>query len=102
MGDTTTLVETLTRAADHLTLVAPTGLTEIVADKGYHSNQTLVEFAEAGVRTYVSEPDRGRRTWKGQAAAKQAVYASKRLLRYGLFEPMRFEHCVGEESPARD
>jgi transposase len=81
VGDTTTLVETLTRAADHLAQVAPSGLTEIVADKGYHSNQTLVEFAEAGVRSYVSEPDRGRRNWTGQAAAKQAVSANRRRIR---------------------
>ena len=74
------LVETLTTAADPLALVAPTGLTEIVADKGYHSNQTLVEFAEAGVRTYVSEPDRGRRNWQGTAPAKQAVYANRRRI----------------------
>jgi transposase len=61
VGDTTTLVGTLTRAADHLARVAPTGLAEVVADKGYHSSQTLVELAEAGVRSYVSEPDRRRR-----------------------------------------
>ena len=38
-----------------------------VADKGYHSNQTLSEFADVGVRTYISEPDRGRRHWTGKA-----------------------------------
>ena len=81
VGDTTTLVETLTMAADQLARVAPTGLTEIVADKGYHSNQTLVEFAEAGVRSDVSEPDRGRRNWPGQAAAKRAVHANRRRIR---------------------
>ena len=80
-GDTTSLVETLTMAADQLALVAPTGLAEIVADKGYHSNQTLVEFAEAGGRSYVSEPDRGRRNWKGKAAAQQAVSANRRRIR---------------------
>jgi transposase len=79
-GDTTSLVETLTRAADHLVAVAPTGLAEVVADKGYHSNHTLAEFAAMGVRSYVSEPDRGRRNWTGQAAAKQAVYADRRRI----------------------
>lgn len=81
VGDTTTLVETLTMAADQLAVVAPTGLAEVVADKGYHSNQTMVEFAEMGVRSYVSEPDRGRRKWKGNAAAKQAVSANRRRIR---------------------
>ncbi|MDA1094731.1 MAG: transposase [Acidobacteria bacterium] len=80
-GDTTSLVETLTMAADQLAVVAPTGLAEVVADKGYHSNQTLVEFAAMGVRSYVSEPDRGRRNWTGQAVAKQAVYANRRRIR---------------------
>ena len=61
------------------------GIAEVVADKGYHSNETMVGFAAIGVRSYVSEPDRGRRHWKGQAAARDAVYLrgarGKRLLR---------------------
>ena len=47
----------------------------------YHSNQTLTEFAEIGVRTYISEPDRGRRNWKGKPAARDAVYANRRRIR---------------------
>ena len=39
----------------------------------------MVGFAAIGVRSYVSEPDRGRRHWKGQAAARDAVYANRRL-----------------------
>ena len=31
--------------------------------------------------SYVSEPDRGRRHWKGQAAARDAVYANRRRIR---------------------
>ena len=31
----------------------------------------MVGCADLGVRSYVSEPDRGRRTWKGKAAAKE-------------------------------
>ena len=70
-GDTTTLVETLTTAAEHIEAVDPDAdaVREVVADKGYHSNQTLTEFADVGVRTYISEPDRGRRHWTGKAAA---------------------------------
>ena len=75
-GDTTTLVETLTTAAVHLETVRPDAdvVREVVADKGYHSNRTLSEFADVGVRTYISEPDRGRRQWTGKAAAQAAVY----------------------------
>ena len=82
-GDTTTLVETLTTAAEHLETVRPDAdaVREVVADKGYHSNQTLSEFADVGVRTYISEPDRGRRHWTGKAAAQAAVYANRRRIR---------------------
>ena len=56
-------------------------MAEVVADKGYHSNETMVAFADLEVRSYVSEPDRGRRKWKGTAAAKKAVYAYRRRIR---------------------
>ena len=77
-GDTTTMVETLIDAADHVAAVdGASGIVEVVGDKGYHSNETMVGFADLGVRSYVSEPDRGRRTWTGKAAAKKAVYANR-------------------------
>jgi len=61
----------------------PDGLfEEVVADKGYHSNDTLVRFEqEQGMRTHISEPARGRRKWKGKADAQRAVYANRRRLR---------------------
>ncbi|MCH7748780.1 MAG: transposase, partial [Acidobacteria bacterium] len=80
-GDTTTMVETLITAAEHVEAVGGAGIVEVVGDKGYHSNETMVGFAELGVRSYVSEPDRGRRKWKGKAAARQAVYANRRRIR---------------------
>ena len=40
------------------------GVEEVVADKGYHSDKTLVALDEIGVRSYVSEPERGRRCWQ--------------------------------------
>ena len=82
-GDTTTMIETLITAAEQVDAVLPAGagLAEVVADKGYHSNETMVAFAELDLRSYVSEPDRGRRTWKGKAAARDAVYANRRRIR---------------------
>ena len=50
-------------------------------DKGYHSNQTLVTLAAVGIRSYVSEPARGRRNWRGKHAARDAVYANRRRIR---------------------
>ena len=73
-GDTTTIAETVT---DGDTVV----IEEIVADKGYHSNQVLVDLAALDLRTYVAEPDRGRRTWTQNAAARDAVYANRRRIR---------------------
>src|ERR1700729_3439114 len=54
------------------------GVEEVVADKGYHSNDVAVGLQEMGVRSYVAEPDRGARNWEGKEAAKAAVYANGR------------------------
>ncbi len=82
-GDTKTIVETLTTATEQVEAVLPagTGLTEVVGDKGYHSNETLVALAQLGIRSYVSEPDRGRRRWRGEPAARAAVCANRRRIR---------------------
>ena len=82
-GDTTTMVETLITAAEQVEAVLPADvhITEIVGDKGYHSNQTLTEFVDIGLRSYISEPDRGRRHWTRKVAARDAVYANHRRIR---------------------
>ena len=66
-GDTTTSIETLIDAAEQVEAVRPDGdgLEEVVGDKGYHSNQSIVDLEAVGVRSYISEPDRGRRNWRG-------------------------------------
>lgn len=56
-------------------------LTELVADKGYHSNAVMTSLADAGIRSYISEPDRGRRNWKGKEAERDAVYGNRRRIR---------------------
>jgi transposase len=57
------------------------GIAEVVADKGYHSNQSMVEIQELGLRSYVAEPDRGRRNWQGKPEQRDAVYANRRRVR---------------------
>jgi transposase len=85
-GDTTTIAETITAAGEDLDAVATATdgetrvLEEIVADKGYHSNQVLVDLAALDLRAYIAEPDRGRRNWKNKAAARDAVYANRRRI----------------------
>jgi transposase len=74
-GDTATSVETLIEAAEQVEAVVPDGeIKEVVADKGYHSNQVMVDLEAVGVRSYISEPDRGRRNWKEHPEARDAVY----------------------------
>ena len=82
-GDTTTSRETLIEAAEQVEGVQPDGhgIEEVVGDKGYHSNQSLVDLEAVGVRSYISEPDRGRRNWKNHSEARAAVYRNRRRIR---------------------
>jgi transposase len=86
-GDTTTIADTVTAAAEDLEAVAEVTdgetavIDEVVADKGYHSNQVLVDLAALDLRTYIAEPNRGRRQWTRKAAACDAVYANRRRIR---------------------
>ena len=56
---------------------------ELVTDKGYHSNELLKDLRVLGIRTYISEPARGRRNWQGNDPdARDAVYANRRRIRW--------------------
>ena len=85
-GDTTTIQTTLPEAVEQLEAVAAvndrvrTG-EELVTDKGYHSKQTVLDLQSLGLRTYISEPDRGRQHWIDQHAERDAVYANRRRIR---------------------
>lgn len=82
-GDIETSIETLITAAEQIEAVRPDGdgLQEVVGDKGYHSNQSLIDLEAVGVRSYISEPDRGRRNWKKRPEARTAVYRNRRRIR---------------------
>ena len=91
-GDTATLPETLIMAAEQVEAVQPDGrgVEEVVADKGYHSDEMLVGLGAVGVRSHVSEPERGRRCWQDKKtgetppekrAAQKALYANRRRVR---------------------
>jgi len=91
LGDTTTLLPTVIAATENLRAVAddvrvaekldPDWMSEGVADKGYHSNGTMTDLCEMNIRSYISEPDRGRRDWKDKPEAQAAVYANRRRIR---------------------
>jgi len=92
-GDTATIQETIAEAGERITsIVADTdndqviqqvsadGPRELVTDKGYHSRAVVRELTEWGLRTYCSEPNRGRQRWREQEREQQAVYANRRRI----------------------
>ena len=80
-GDTTTVLETLREAQSNAELVNERGVEEVVADKGYHSGAALIRMQQASVRTYIPEPERGRRQWQGRETERERVYANRRRVR---------------------
>lgn len=82
-GDTTTMIDTLVMAAEQVEAVLPEseGIKEIVADKGYHSTERIVDLERLGLRTYIPEPKRRRRRWKGDKEAQAAVYSNRVRIR---------------------
>jgi transposase len=85
-GDTTTIVDTVTAAVEQVEAAQAEGDTpqpvdELIADKGYHSNRIMVELDALGVRSYVAEPDRGRRDWSKAPDAQAPVYGNRRRIR---------------------
>lgn len=78
---------------------------ELIADKGYHANAVLESFQALGIRSYVSEPKRGRRNWKGKPAARRATYANRRRMKRAKGKKLQrrrgeilercFAHCYG-------
>jgi transposase len=86
VGDTTSLIETAIMAAEQVeaasaAMGAPTALAELVADRGYHSNQTLIDLHALSVRSYIAEPERGRRSWAKAPDAQAPVYGNRRRIR---------------------
>jgi transposase len=84
-GDTTTIVETTIAAAEQVeeaqvSVPEPQPLEEIIADKGYHSNQTMVDLDAVGIRSYIAEPARGRRDWSKEPEAQAPVYGNRRRI----------------------
>ena len=79
-GDTASLAVTLGETERRLAEVGAEAK-EVVADKGYHSNATMTGVKDRGLRSYVSEPNRGRRKWKGKREAQKAVYGNRRRIR---------------------
>jgi transposase len=112
-GDTTTFettlivvaeqIEQLAAAPETANTISDQAMSEVVTDKGYHSNEKLVDLQELGIRTYISEPRRGRRNWINKTVERDAVYANRRRIRgargkhllkqRGMMLERPFAHC---------
>jgi transposase len=113
VGDTTTIEKTLIATAEQIeqlaadpetaNIISGEPLSELVTDKGYHSNEKLVDLRQLGIRTYISEPKRGRRNWINKVVERDAVYANRRRIRgargkdllkqRGMMLERPFAHC---------
>jgi transposase len=85
-GDTTTIIETAIAAATQIEAAQadvdePQQLEAIIGDKGYHSNQSMVDLEAVGIRSYIAEPDRGQRDWSEEPEAQAPVYRNRRRIR---------------------
>jgi len=108
-GDTATLPWTLLQAQMNLEAVSQDPeakahlhaqpLSEVVADKGYHSRATMAALKEDKIRSYISEPDRGRQKWKGKTAERDAVYANRRRIRGDRGQALRRQRGEYVERP---
>jgi transposase len=102
VGDTQTLCDTINKASENLRAIkddervsekiSDAWASEAVADKGYHSNDTMRDTRAMQLRSYISEPDRGRRDWSDITSAniedaiksldaRDATYANRRRIR---------------------
>lgn len=118
-GDTTTIHETVAEAGEAVAeliareaeqapeaepQVCVNGISEVVADKGYHSGPTVMALKQSEVRTYIPEPKRAQqRNWEGKAEEQRAVYDNGRrvsgrhgkhlLKKRGELIERSFAHC---------
>jgi transposase len=95
LGDTTTVHATLKEAQTNAELINERGVEEVVLDKGYNSGEVLINLTQAGVRTYVPEPERGNRDWTGKLLEKKRVEANRRRTqseRGKALQKLRSEH----------
>lgn len=77
-GDTTSVFETLTEACDQVKEATGEAPSEAVADRGYHSNEVIDTLTDLSLRTYIAEPQRPGRRWRGELGVRDAVYGNRR------------------------
>jgi len=80
-GDTKTLSITMEAACEQALALGKEMPKEWVADKGYHCNATMELMHDLEQRSYISEPDRGKRNWKRKTTARDGTYANRRRIK---------------------
>jgi transposase len=113
VGDTNTLLDTIVQATENLQAVADDErvaekidaeiVREVAGDKGYHSKQTMRDLNEISIRSFMSEPDRGRQKWGEDIETRNLIYDNRRrirgdrgkrlLRRRGELVERSFAHC---------
>src|SRR6476661_8026176 len=88
-GDTATLPETLKAAEANLAAVGavptPEDPSELIADKGYHSRDGLKDLEDGAWKSRIAEKKTaGVHRWRGDEAARRAVYNNRARLRSGV------------------
>ena len=68
------------KAPDEEPQVSLNALAEVLADRGYHSNNTILAVQHSEARSYMPEPTRLGRRWSGKADEQRAVYANRRRI----------------------
>jgi hypothetical protein len=83
--------KTLAQAQSAAREIHPLGVEELVADKGYHSGEVLETLRLGGVRSYIPEPERGKRKWEGEAVEQKRTYepSANRDYYHGLPKNLR-------------
>lgn len=98
-GDTSTVFESIAAADEMSEEVGAPAIEEVVMDKGYHSDDVLAGLHERGIRSYISEPSRRRRSWKGQHEKQARLYENRRRLRGNRNRELQRKRAeIGERS----
>ena len=83
-SDTATLADTLIQAQANTVLAGSDAeIKDVIADKGYHSTENLLQCEAWGIRSYIPEREspRGRKWTDKPPEHKQAVYGNRRRVK---------------------
>jgi transposase len=77
-ADPASLLTTVAKAQENLGTVSGEIIKDVVADRGYHKNETLADCREAALRTYICEPKLDGRRWTDKPEEWEVAYRANR------------------------